>query len=144
MDRPLWEERMLRIAEQWSEYSTCKRRQVGAVIYDPATKAVLSIGYNDTPIGWVDCGDGGCKVCEGPRAASLMLSCNCIHSEDNAILLAARRGISVEGCFMAITDVPCSSCYKHAVQAGIEAVVVRTTVGTSATTRLSEMRNVEN
>lgn len=59
-----WVGRMLAMAEHWSQYSTCIRRKVGAVIYDPETYAIVSVGYNDTPIGETDCGNGGCVRCQ--------------------------------------------------------------------------------
>lgn len=121
--RPRWPQRMLNVAELWSSYSTCKRRKVGAVIYHVKTKAVISIGYNDTPMGAIDCGNGGCPVCEGSISTSLYLDCKCVHAETNAILLAANRGVAVGGCSIAVWTHdnigPCSSCRKHLIQAGI-------------------------
>jgi dCMP deaminase len=121
-----WSERMYRLAEQWSEYSSCVRRKVGAVIYDPESYAIVSIGYNDTPIGAVDCGDGGCQRCQtGPNPhdiggrTRLYLDCRCVHAEMNAILLAARFGRSLKGMVVMSTEPPCDSCLKHFVQAGL-------------------------
>lgn len=137
--RPSWEERMLRLAEQWGEYSTCLHRQVGAVLYHPDTKAVVGIGYNDTPIGRTDCGDGGCVRCADPETARLSLDCECVHAEMQPVLLAARRGIATEGCYLAVTYPPCKACIKNLVQAGIAAVVLRGANGTVRTTRLEDL-----
>jgi len=38
---------MLGNAEYWAQFSTCVRRKVGAVIYNPDNWAVLSSGYNE-------------------------------------------------------------------------------------------------
>lgn len=115
---------MIGLAQYWSQFSTCKKRQVGAVIYDPNTYAVLSIGYNDTPIGEPDCGDGGCDRCNGVEAASLYLDCLCCHAEMNAVMFAARRGIAIEGARLALWTEPmipsCSTCMKYLKQAGVE------------------------
>ena len=116
---------MLRLAEQWSEYSTCLHRQVGAVLYHPDTKAVVGIGYNDTPIGHIDCGDGGCARCADPATARLSLDCDCVHAEMQPVLFAARRGIATEGCYLATTYAPCRSCVKNLMQAGVKAVTLR-------------------
>lgn len=124
--RPTWPNRMLKLAEHWSQYSTCIRRQVGAVIYDPNTYAVISIGYNDTAIAMPDCGDGGCQTCKEPEDVKIKyaLDCLCIHAELNAILLSARRGTAVLEMHMAVTYKPCNSCRKHMAQAGIAKVLL--------------------
>ena len=121
--RPPWPKRMLAIAELWATYSTCKRRQVGAVVFSPETWAVVSVGYNDTPIAWQDCGDGGCEPCKGSESVSQRLDCNCVHAEANAIFLAARRGQAVGGCWVATTYKTCGACLKMYRQAGIVRVI---------------------
>ncbi len=118
--RPGWNQRMLRLAREWGQYSTCVRSQVGAVLFDPDSKAVISIGYNDTAIGRDDCGEGGCPACtdrsEQPRNLD---SCMCVHAEANCIALAARRGARTEGAHMAVTRTPCNGCRKLLTQAGV-------------------------
>jgi len=46
------------------------------------------------------------------------------HAERNAIYLAARRGISTEGCTMVVELAPCVECARAIIQAGITEVVV--------------------
>lgn len=127
--RPSWPERMLAAAELWSRWSTCKRRQVGAVIFDPETFAILGIGYNDSARGEVNCGDGGCSPCTEGSVKNNAL-CSCVHAELNAVLLSRR---DVRGMHMAIWNVKngasvvgdlCVSCHKHLLQAGISAIAV--------------------
>jgi len=115
---------MVGLAEHWAQFSTCKRRHVGAVLFHPDTKAVLSVGYNDTPIGQLDCGDGGCEPCDGPMATSLILACRCIHAEEQTIAFAARYGHASQGAWIAATHTPCSSCRKLLIQAGVVKVVL--------------------
>src|SRR3990167_7469388 len=110
---------MLRLAREWSQYSTCVRAQVGAVLFDPTSKAVISIGYNDTPIAFPDCGEGGCPTCKEGESVSLNTDCLCVHAEANAIALAARRGTRTEGAHMATTRKPCNACRKLMTQAGV-------------------------
>ena len=124
MARPGWPDRMMEAALLWSKWSTCKRKHVGAAIFVPRTWAVISLGYNDTPTGWKDCGDGGCDVCAGDMATSLYLDCQCLHAEQNAVYLAARYGSSVEGCWIATTHPPCMSCVKMLTQVGITDIVM--------------------
>ena len=116
-----WFGRFTEMAKLWASFSTCTKRQVGAVIVDTTTLAVVSVGYNDTGIGKTNCGDGGCEVCKGGDQARLNLDCDCIHAEMNALLLAARRGTKTEGCTLIMwgCDEVCHSCLKHLMQAGI-------------------------
>ena len=112
---------MLDLAEFWSQHSSCLRRQVGAVLYDPKTKAIISVSYNDTAMNATNCGDGGCDLCQEPEDVKVKtaLDCHCIHAEMNALLLAGRHGRKTEGAVIAVTHIPCASCHKHLTQAGV-------------------------
>ncbi len=122
--RPAWPQRFIRLAREWSQYSTCLRAQVGAVLFDPKSKAVLSIGYNDTPIDFPDCGDGGCKPCQGGESVSRNLECMCVHAESNCLAFAARRGTSTEGAHIATAGHKlCNGCRKLLIQAGVVKVL---------------------
>ena len=46
------------------------------------------------------------------------------HAERNAVYLAARVGIPVEGCTMYTNGIPCTDCAFAVIQAGITEVVV--------------------
>jgi dCMP deaminase len=46
------------------------------------------------------------------------------HAERNAIYLAARRGVSTEGCTMIIELTPCVDCARAIIQAGVVRVVI--------------------
>ncbi len=63
MSRPSWDTYFMRMAHLASTRSTCVRRKVGAVIVKD--RMVLTTGYNDTPRGVRNCGDGGCARCAG-------------------------------------------------------------------------------
>lgn len=118
--RPSWRQRFLRLAREWSQYSTCVRSQVGAVLYEPGSKAVISIGYNDTPLEFDDCGEGGCVACgEGEGRPRDTDACVCVHAEANAVALAARRGVQTGGAHIAVTRKPCNGCRKLLIQAGV-------------------------
>jgi dCMP deaminase len=49
--------------------------------------------------------------------------CYAIHAEQNAILQAAKLGISIDGATLYTTHQPCSVCAKMIVNAGIRRVV---------------------
>lgn len=46
-----------------------------------------------------------------------------VHAEMAAIIDAARRGVSIDGCSMYVTTFPCHNCAKHIIAAGIQRVV---------------------
>jgi dCMP deaminase len=46
------------------------------------------------------------------------------HAERNAIYLAARRGLSTEGCIIFVELSPCVDCARAIIQAGLAEVVI--------------------
>ena len=48
------------------------------------------------------------------------------HAEENAIMHAARIGISLKGCTAYVTWPPCSRCARSLIQAGVDEVVYPT------------------
>lgn len=46
-------------------------------------------------------------------------TCVCVHAEQNAILTAARFGISINGATLFSTLRPCLGCLKEIIQAGV-------------------------
>jgi dCMP deaminase len=122
MARPQWDEYFMRMAVLAASRSTCLRRRVGAVIVKD--RMVLSTGYNDTPRGLPNCGDGGCARCASAAPSGTGLdTCLCIHGEQNAIVQAAYHGVSVSGATIYTTHQPCLTCAKLIVNAGIRRIV---------------------
>ncbi len=107
--------------------ANCWGSKVGAVIVQgsgPAGERIISTGYNGTPAGFKNCLDGGCVRCEhrrtDPKAGGIGLDrCVCVHAEQNALLTAARFGVSVAGSTIYSTLSPCFNCLKEAIQAGV-------------------------
>jgi deoxycytidylate deaminase len=46
-----------------------------------------------------------------------------VHAEMAAIIDAARRGVSIDGCSMFVTTFPCHNCAKHIIAAGLRRIV---------------------
>jgi len=61
MQRPSWDEYFVNIAKLTSERSNCIKRKVGCILVKD--KRILSLGYNGTPVGSLNCYEGGCKRC---------------------------------------------------------------------------------
>lgn len=112
--RPTWTEYFLQIAALAATRSKDRSTKVGAVIVDNS-RAVVSTGYNGFPAGIDD------EIEERhERPTKYLYTC---HAEENAILSAARRGVSVNNCTLYCTHQPCSRCARGIVQAGIRKVV---------------------
>lgn len=113
--RPSWDEYFLKLAMLASERATCPRMHCGCVIVKD--KYVLSTGYNGSLPGAPHCEDEGC----------LIVNDHCVrtnHAEMNAICQAARHGVSLDGATAYVTNMPCTTCAKALVAAGIERVVI--------------------
>jgi dCMP deaminase len=112
----------MNIAYETARRSNCCRRQIGAILV--RDRRIVSTGYNGTPFGVRNCFDGGCARCSSDVASGQAYdTCICVHAEQNAIVLAARNGISTDGCILYTTLRPCFGCAKESIQAGIIDVV---------------------
>jgi dCMP deaminase len=120
--RPAWDEYFMQMAVLAASRSTCVRRHVGAVIVKD--RMVLSTGYNDTPRGLPNCGDGGCARCAGSAPSGTGHdTCLCLHAEQNSIIQAAYHGVSINGGVVYVTHQPCLTCAKMILNAGLRRVV---------------------
>lgn len=120
-----WDRRFMDLAKKVAEWSSCVRsgRQVGAVIV--MNKRILTTGYNGAPSGIKSCKERGfclrdkLGIASGTRAEM----CYAIHAEQNAVIQAAKMGISVEGATIYVTHQPCSVCTRILINAGISRIV---------------------
>jgi len=120
--RPDWDEYFMDIAHVAAKRSNCSRRQVAAVIVK--NKQIISTGYNGTPRGIQNCNEGGCSRCNSSvKSGHGLTECLCSHAEENAIVQAAKHGISVEGAMLYTTFSPCLLCAKMIINCGISEVV---------------------
>lgn len=103
----------LRIAEEWSKLSYCKRKQVGAIIVKD--RMIISDGYNGTPTGFENC-------CEDQNGET---NWYVLHAEANAIMKVARSTQSCDAATLYITLSPCKECSKLIHQSGIKRVVFK-------------------
>ena len=109
----------INIAKELATASKCVSKQVGAVIVKDGR--ILSTGYNGTPPGHTNCCDHwNGKYTKDHHEWSKTYE---IHAEMNAIIWAAREGISIEGATIYVTLEPCSECSKNLIASGIKRVV---------------------
>lgn len=112
--RQSWDDYFLDMAELVSTRSTCLKAQHGAVL--AKDKRVISMGFNGSPENFPHC-----KVCprEGMPTGEHPELCRAVHAEQNAIINAARLGVSTNGSTLYITGRPCILCTKMLVNAGV-------------------------
>ena len=123
-NRPGWDEYFMEMAVLTARRSTCLRRHVGAVIVQE--KHIVATGYNGAPRGLDHCGDreGGCLRQQlGIPSGQKHELCRALHAEQNAIIQAAKLGVSIDGATLYCTHQPCSVCAKMIINAGIQRVV---------------------
>jgi len=113
-----WDQTFINIAREVAVHSTCCKLKVGAVIVKD--KRVLSTGYNGVISGASHCEDMFVKDSPEHEAWSIQ---NELHGELNAILHAAKSGISVDGATIYITVSPCNTCARAIIATGIKRVV---------------------
>jgi dCMP deaminase len=103
----------MNVTKEISTMSHCVRFKVGAVLVKDGN--IVSFGYNGTPAGM----DNGCEK-------DNVTVPHVIHGEVNAILKAAKNGVSVNGGTLYLTLSPCLDCSKLILQSGIKRVVYLT------------------
>jgi len=109
----------INIAKEIASASKCVSKQVGAVIVKDGR--ILSTGYNGTPPGYTNCTDHwDGQYTKDHHEWSKTYE---IHAEMNAIIWAAREGISINGATIYVTLEPCSDCSKNIIASGIKRIV---------------------
>ncbi len=120
-----WDKRFVELAKTIATWSSCYQdnRKIGAVIVK--NKRILTTGYNGAPAGIRSCVERGeclrrnMNIPSGTRHEL----CYAIHAEQNAIIQAAKLGVSIEGATLYCTHQPCVICAKMIVNSGIARIV---------------------
>ena len=99
-----------------AELSPDTETQVGAVLVNSKTGAVLSSGFN----GFVRKAPDQNLPKTRPDKYQYM-----VHAEANLIYNCARHGISTDECFVYCTLSPCANCCRAIYQCGITTVVFK-------------------
>lgn len=134
--RPSKDEYYFNIAKEVASRGTCRRRRFGAVIVK--NDQIIATGYVGAPRGARNCID--MKACmrdtlKIPPGERYEL-CRSVHAELNAIINAARAGVSVLGGKMYLHGEnidaspienlkPCQMCRRAIINAGIEKFLVK-------------------
>jgi dCMP deaminase len=131
----------MNMAKEVAKLSYCQRHKVGALIVREGN--ISSFGYNGTPSGmdnccedtqyvstdaysWIDEETISIKwplIDENGKRYRLITKKETLHAESNAILKAAKSGVSTDNSTLYITLSPCIDCAKLILQSGIKRVV---------------------
>jgi len=103
-----------------AEHSHCVSHHVGAVIVKD--NRIISMGYNGTPPGVINCDSVFDKNNFNREDHSLWSNQKEIHAEMNALSFAVKWGISVDECDVYVTMTPCNHCLKNMVMSGIKRI----------------------
>ena len=106
--------RFLELAAHISGWSKDPSTKVGCVVVGE-DREIRSTGFNGFPRGIED--DSG-RLAD--RSQKYPLIC---HAEENAIMHAARIGVSLKGSSAYVTWPPCSRCARSLIQAGVSEIV---------------------
>jgi len=139
----------LGIAEEVARRSTCFRRSIGAIIIKD--DQIISTGYVGAPRKTKDSLEHGFCLRDKlniPHGQRYEL-CRSVHAEQNAIINAARAGVSLLGGKMyiygsipgnskPINAFPCFICKKMIINAGLERVICSTKDGKTKVFRVED------
>lgn len=108
-----WERRFIELARHISGWSKDPSTKVGCVVVGP-DREIRATGFNGFPRGVSDDGRLHDRDEKYPRIC---------HAEENAIMQAARTGVTLKNCTSYGTWPPCCRCARGMVQAGLKEVV---------------------
>jgi dCMP deaminase len=143
------DEYYLGIAKEVSTHSTCFRRAIGAIIV--RDDQIISTGYVGAPRKTKDSLEHGFCLRDKlgiPHGQRYEL-CRSVHAEQNAIINAARAGVSLRGGDMyiygsapgsaaPISAFPCYICKKMIVNCGLDRIVCSTADGGAMVFRVED------
>ena len=119
MSKPSFDHIYMNLAFSLALRSHCVKRKVGAVITKDTR--IVSLGYNGPPAGTHNCDEEwpeeGCK-------RSMKGGCSlALHAEENAIIYAAKNGVSLDNATVYVTLSPCLPCARMIFTTNIKRVV---------------------
>ena len=114
--RPSWDAYFMALAKLAASRSTCLSRPTCCAIVKD--KQVVSTGYNGSMPGVPHCSDEGQCYRRSIQAedAGKYDFCRSIHAEANAVALASRMGVKLDGATAYMTLFPCYVCAKLLVE----------------------------
>jgi len=123
--RPCWEEYFVDLLHTMSKRATCSRGSNACLITNQDND-ILSFGYVGSPHGQPHCDTDGHVILRIRNLDTGEEREHCIrtiHAEQNAIALAAKRGVALKDSILYTLLEPCYYCAKLIVQCGVIKVI---------------------
>lgn len=120
--RPSWDDYFMEVMNSIAKRATCDRGRAGTVIVKD--KQILATGYVGSPVGLPHCDDVGHDLRKSFNEDGT-ISQHCVrtvHSEQNAICQAAKRGVSIDGGTVYTRMTPCRVCAMLLINSGVKRV----------------------
>ena len=134
-----WRDFFFDICDTISKKSKDHSTKVGCVIVNSGN-SIISTGYNGFPIGVEDDEIEFAKRYERPEKYLWTA-----HAEENAIALASRNGVSLNGATLYVNRMrPCTRCTRLIIQSGIKKVYVMQDVSDETVERWKEDNDIAN
>ena len=115
-----WDDRFMEMAQVIAGWASCYQpnRKIGAVIVK--NKRIMTTGYNGAPAGVKTCMERGecLRRKLGIPSGTRQEMCYAIHAEQNAIIQAAKLGVSIDGATLYCTHQPCGGVRQDDRQFG--------------------------
>ena len=121
--RPSWDEYFLEIMHSAAKRATCDRGRTACVFVKD--KQIIVTGYVGSPAGFPHCDEVGHQIKKTIHEDGTITE-HCVrtvHAEQNAIVQAARRGVSIDGATVYMKLAPCRTCAMLLINAGVKRVV---------------------
>lgn len=119
-DRPSFGTTLFEIAKTMAERSTCPSgARHGAILVDQE-RNIISTGYGSPARGVDPCTECWLRKKYKETGVKDFSVCPAVHAEANAIMNAARNGVSTKGAIMYTTKGLCDGCRRLCVNAGIQ------------------------
>ena len=122
-----WDHRFMQLTDTIAQWASCFKedRKMGCVIV--RDKRIITTGYNGAPSGITPCVERGecMRVREGVPSGTRGEFCYAVHAEQNALIQAAKLGVSVQGATLYCSNQPCAICARLIINAGIATVIYK-------------------
>lgn len=115
--RPSKLQNYMEIAETVAKRSHDVETQVGALLVNNKSGAIIATGYN----GFIKGAPDNLLPNTRPDKYEYIL-----HAEMNLLTNCARHGISMEDCYLVCTHSPCKLCMRLMINSGVERVICKT------------------
>jgi dCMP deaminase len=104
-----------KMTETVASKSSCDRAHVGAIFITEDFE-IITTGYNGAPKGMKHCDEIGHLFDANGKCI------RCVHAEQNAIIQAAKHGVSLKNSILYVTHYPCQICQKMLLNLGIKEI----------------------